>query len=166
MTPTRRRLKARSLSKAPITYWLTKGTEHKRVRQKLFYSFLAVLIVGTITLLIGAGYGLRYILANHLDFKYEMVLPFALAAFPLIWVSRILSRRMLTNIALEEDAGERVAMAQTFLALMEDGDKVKEADRILILASLFRPSAKGDGDDATPPNWFDALMQRIGPKKD
>ncbi len=72
-----------------------------------------------------------------------------------------LSRQFLGHRALEADAAERVAMVQTFLALMEKPEHVAQADRLLILGALFRPSAKGDGDDAAPPSWLDLVMQRI-----
>jgi hypothetical protein len=83
-------------------------------------------------------------------------------AFLAVWVLRIISRQLLTHFVMASDAGERVAMIKTFLALMQLPEHVKEEDRILILSSLFRPSAKTE-DAATPPNWFDLLMQRVKP---
>ena len=75
---------------------------------------------------------------------------------------RIISRQLLVNFSFASDAGERVAMVKTFLALMQKPEHVSENDRVLILSALFRPSTKSD-DDAAPPNWFDLLMNRVKP---
>jgi hypothetical protein len=150
--------------KAPITYWEAKRDKHRDRARTAFIWFIIILIVGAGSLLVGAFMGVQYLFEHEKEFKYEMLAFLAIGAFPIVWVLRILSRHHLGNVALEDDAGDRIAMAQTFLALMEDPDKVKEADRILILSALFRPSTKSDSDDATPPNIADALMQRVVPK--
>ena len=74
---------------------------------------------------------------------------------------RLVSRVFLSNLALQTDSSERVVMIQTFLALMEDEEKVKEEDRMLILPAIFRPSPTLHGsDDAAPPHWS-AVYQKF-----
>jgi len=79
----------------------------------------------------------------------------------LFWAARVLLKTYLTERHLERDASERSVMTQTFLALIKDGG-VKDEDRLVILNSLFRPSADlpssddGPGDIALP-----ALMARL-----
>jgi hypothetical protein len=43
---------------------------------------------------------------------------------------------------------------------MQKPDHVKDTDRALILAALFRPAGKTE-DDATPRNLVDAVVQRV-----
>jgi hypothetical protein len=54
----------------------------------------------------------------------------------------------------------RMAMVMTFLALMQKPDHVKEADRILILVSLFMPATQVSNDGA-PRRWFDLVTEHI-----
>lgn len=79
------------------------------------------------------------------------------------WVLRSVYRIFLTNFAAYNDAKERVVMFHTYLNLLEDDKAIEDADRILILQALFRPTAAmGGSDDGVPPNWFDILLQRVG----
>jgi hypothetical protein len=54
-------------------------------------------------------------------------------------IVRILVRLLLSNIHLLTDAGERVTMVQTYLALLKRG-KLKDDERMFILQTLFRPT--------------------------
>ena len=75
---------------------------------------------------------------------------------------RLLSRIFLTNLSLHADCAERVAMIETFLALMQDEKKVKEDDRVLILQALFRRSAPPPGPDETAPSHLiNQLLKQI-----
>ena len=62
-----------------------------------------------------------------------------------IWVLQIISRIFLSSIAGLNDAGARVAMVQTYLALVHDTSGAAESDRQVILRALF------SGDAAVPP---------------
>jgi hypothetical protein len=100
-----------------------------------------------------------------LALPYAYYLPTLAVFFLCVWVLRIFSRQLLSNLSLSSDAGERVAMVKTFLSLMQMPEHVKEPDRVIILSALFR-STSTQPEDATPPNWFDMIMQRLGPKAD
>ncbi len=81
------------------------------------------------------------------------------------WVIRILVRLFLSHIHLENDAAERVTMAQTFLALKRDSALSGTEHIGTILAALFRPT--GDGivkDEGLPPTAMEWLTKLGGNK--
>lgn len=61
-----------------------------------------------------------------------------------IWVLQIISRVFLTSVSGMNDAGARVAMVQTYLALARDTSTAADGDRQIILRALFA------GEAATP----------------
>ncbi|WP_152680417.1 hypothetical protein [Chromobacterium subtsugae] len=76
------------------------------------------------------------------------------------WVIRIGVRMLLSHIHLENDAAERVTMAQTYIALLRRGKLPEGDDLKTVLAALFRPS--GDGivkDEGIPPSMMDLLTK-------
>lgn len=76
------------------------------------------------------------------------------------WVIRIGVRMLLSHIHLENDAAERVTMAQTYIALLRRGKLPEGDDLKTVLAALFRPS--GDGivkDEGVPPSMIDLLTK-------
>ncbi|MGR2663112.1 hypothetical protein ACUXVY_16135 [Chromobacterium haemolyticum] len=76
------------------------------------------------------------------------------------WLIRIGVRMLLSHIHLENDAAERVTMAQTYIALLRRGKLPEGDDLKTVLAALFRPS--GDGivkDEGIPPSMMDLLTK-------
>jgi len=148
---------------APTTYWTAKRMSH----QKLWIAWaISFLIAGGLSS--GAVWFVWLTTAEpHFNpkeaFSYGFLLPAIGAAFLCVWIMRMMARQLLTNLALENDAAERVSMVMTFLALMQVPEHVHEPDRILILSALFRPSTH-QSDDGAPPSWFDLVMQRIDNK--
>jgi hypothetical protein len=159
---------------APTNYWTSKKTRNLDSARNWAIAFAAAAVVGAVA--VGgvwnktaepflAAYQTSLIKASApIPLSYGIFLPTLAVAFLLVWVLRIISKQLLANLALSNDAAERVTMVETFLSLMQKPDHVKEDDRILILSALFRP-APSSNDDGTPPNWFDLLMQRIRPEK-
>jgi len=148
---------------APTTYWKDKQVAHRKITAGWIAAFIAI---GALSAL-GIWRVWTATAAPHLIDKvppsYGFFLPTVGAAFLSIWALRIISRQIISNLSLSSDAGERVAMVKTFLALMQKPEHVKEPDRVLILSALFRPTVN-QNDDGAPPSWFDLVMQRIGPK--
>ncbi len=69
-----------------------------------------------------------------------------------IWILQLVSRFFFANLSLMSDAGERVAMVQTFLALSRDDDsEATPADRLLVLRALFRPGRATQFENGSPP---------------
>lgn len=165
----RQTFKSELTLRAPTTYWTDKKDAHWVACKWWAVAFaLGVGLFATAAWFIWSDTTAPYL---HVPINaggqlpqpsFGVFMPTIAVAFLSVWVLRIISRQLLSNFSLGSDAAERVAMVQTFLSLMQEPDHVKENDRILILASLFRPSSDS-GDDATPPNWFDLLMQRLNP---
>ena len=64
------------------------------------------------------------------------------------------------DLRLHTDAGERVVMAQTSLALVAESAGPKDVDRTLVLSSLFRPSSTGVVKDDAAPLFWEMLRER------
>ena len=80
-----------------------------------------------------------------------------------VWLIRLLVRNYLSHVHLAHDAAERVAMMQTYLALIEEGKLQDEGHRNLILQALFRPASSGIvKDDASPPFMAEWLKRTTG----
>lgn len=155
---------------APTQYW------KDREKNSRFYAVafgIAFLAVAASCLLVFVLLGIPYLhgVATMKDTNVlVLALPVLIPGFIAIWLLRILGRLFAENLQLSIDAGERQTMVKTFLALMHDEERgkalVTDSDRILILHSLFRPSAVSSADDAPPVHWFDILSQKLGgPKK-
>ena len=88
-----------------------------------------------------------------------------LGTFLFIWAMRILVKLLLSNSHLSADADERIAMIQTYLALLEEG-KLDETDgRRALLAAIFRPTTTGViKDEGMPPvagQFTDRLQGKV-----
>jgi len=153
---------------APVTYWESQGKGHNTQVRWLIGATIIWAVVA-LAGLYGSFYGL---LTGTETFTIAGVplpkVPLWHAAFILIlltfvlWSMRILVRILLSRIHLATGAGERVVMAKTYLALLRDGAGPKDADRQLILQTLFRPSVTGvvHDDAMTAFEW----MTRLGSK--
>lgn len=85
---------------------------------------------------------------------------FLMLAVLSIWAIRLIVRIFLSNMHLENDAGERVTMAKTYLALIRSDSLSKDKNIDSVLAALFRPT--GDGivkDEGLPPSTLDFLTK-------
>ncbi|MDP5239119.1 DUF6161 domain-containing protein [Uliginosibacterium sp. 31-16] len=90
---------------------------------------------------------------------------FEVAALVLIatlsfWFIRLVVRVFLSHLHLENDAAERVTMAETYLALISQNKLPAGEDLKTVLAALFRPS--GDGivkDEGLPPSMVDFMTK-------
>lgn len=155
---------------APTQYW--KDRENNSRTYAIVFG-IAFLIVASACLGVFVNIGIPYLhnVATMRDVNVlVLALPVLIPGFIAIWLLRILGRLFAENLQLSIDAGERQTMVKTFLALMHDEQRgkalVTDNDRILILHSLFRPSAVSSADDAPPVHWFDILSQKLGgPKK-
>lgn len=151
--------KAELTLQAPTTYWKAKQISHRWVAAAWAAAFCVAAICAAKSTWWVWNTTAEAHITDKLPLPYGYFLPTLGAAFLSVWILRILSRQLLSNLSLCSDAGERVAMVKTFLALMQKPDHVKEPDRVLILSALFRSAGKAE-DDGTPPNWFDVIMQR------
>jgi len=152
---------------APVTYWKEKATKHRNVSIALGIAFLAM---GGVTASL-VWMALQHFVIGQMPNSsnasasvpqpeyWRFTIPVAIATF-LIWPMRILARMLFSNLHLREDAMERVTMANTYLALSQAKEGLKDEDRKLILEMLFRPSSTGIvHDDASPPSILNYLSK-------
>lgn len=84
----------------------------------------------------------------------------------LIWMIRVTVRYFLGILHLEIDAGERIVMTKTYLALSREGQAFAEEDRHIILDALFRSGSTGlVHDDGGPGGLFKTLLRLVGKDK-
>lgn len=167
---------------APVSYWEKKRKKHRN------WSFVFFVLIG-----IGMVY-FGHLLVTELELVskavdaakavqpaknaassaassiIELATTWKIGSFVLLatlgfWVIRIFVRLFLSHIHLENDAAERVTMAQTFLALKRDSSLSGTEHIGTILAALFRPT--GDGivkDEGLPPTAMEWLTKLGGNK--
>jgi len=144
---------------APTQYWRQRATSHKEEATKFARRFGWALFLSIIVFILAAMP--LFDIAREKDVSLILsIFPYAVPAFGIVWVLKILSRLFSDNVQMMRDACERETMVKTFLALMRDGKDGKlidENDRILILHALFRPSSVTGIDDSPPVHWFDIL---------
>lgn len=142
--------------RAPVRYWRLRSTFHEKLAKKYAKAFAWGIAVSVLILVPGVTAILWGDTLKPGRIGVSVVL-FSLV----VWGLSILARNLLSNIHLATDAGERVVMANTYLALLREG-KLEEEDRRLILRALFRPSATGIvKDDARPPSVLVDLLDRL-----
>ncbi len=153
---------------APTQYWSDRAKAHRNLAVGFAVAFgLAIVAAVGVFFWLGAPH-LSSLSTQSGVSPVLALIPIAVPAFAGIWTLRMLSRFLSENVQMMRDARERETMVKTFLALMRDDQAgkalVKDDDRILILHSLFRPSAIASIDDAPPVHWFDILSSKTASK--
>lgn len=149
MNKLRERYQAEHALRAPLDYWSGKQSTHRTKANEL-RGFVFGGIAGALVLEFGVA-ALLFICTEWPD-TVELSL-LALGALLAVWSVRLLVRMYLSHLHLETDAGERVVMLQTYLALVDGNHLSDKEDRKLVLEPLFRPT--GDGivkDEGLPPS--------------
>lgn len=83
-----------------------------------------------------------------------------------LWIMKLLVRYTLSQIHLALDAGFRVVLTNSFLALIGEKHIEGSEARELVLKALFRPASTGMiRDDAMPPTPTAEIVQRIAGEK-
>jgi hypothetical protein len=143
--------------RASVTY-LKEGSKDRRK------AWIATAIV---TFLVGAAfagaafYVARQVLGSATPEWYKIA-PAALLATLIFWLIRILVRMFLSNLHQSSDMRARATLIQTYLALLAEGNAVKEEDRKLILQVIFRPISDGlVKDDAAPGGPWDLITRLL-----
>lgn len=167
---------------APVSYWEKKRQKHRNWSFAFFVFIGAAmwrfgsLLVAELESVANAVEAVKAIPAakNAASSAAGSMIEFAstwkIGSFVLLatlgfWVIRILVRLFLSHIHLENDAAERVTMAETFLALKRDSSLSGTEHIGTILAALFRPT--GDGivkDEGLPPTAMEWLTKLGGNK--
>jgi hypothetical protein len=156
----KKRISAEIALKGPVTYWQYKARDHI-VKSRWFGGFtvFAFVLVGAFVFA-ATVYFAPNLTLNEIKLRHIGLL--AVGATIGVWLIRILVRNYLSHVHLSQDAVERVAMMQTYLALLEEG-KLEDKHRNLILQALFRPASTGIvKDDAAPPFMAEWLKRTTG----
>lgn len=159
---------------ASVDYWGNRESFHKLEAQKYTghaskFGILGFLVIVFVVILAG-NYDIANLSINSKNFKISDLPFWGISTIIIfislfIWIERIFVRLILSNVHLATDAGERVVMAKTYVAMLREGQAPKDDDRKLILASLFRPNVTGIiNDDAMPFN-LEAMQKIIGGNK-
>ena len=151
---------------APRAYWKQKATSHRYLA--IGWLLLFCLLVGGATSYLLSSYERQIIwIAAQTQLAPELVwvtvaLRFGVPAFLLLWVLRIAARHSSDHFLRSEDAGERVVMVETFLALIQDDDSarfVQNEQLGVVLNALYRPGPGLSADDAPPSSLIEALAR-------
>jgi hypothetical protein len=146
--------------RAPTQYWREKRAGHRKASFAWLAAFTLVAVLGVL----GVWYVWHVTVEGaSREPTYTAFIPSFGAGLLVAWFLRICSRQALSNFALSSDAAERVAMVNTYLALLEGGHAA-ETDRSLIISALFRP-ALAPTDDAAPPTIPDLAAKIIRGQK-
>lgn len=163
-------------TEAPATYWKAKAARHRwvAVAAAVLFSVVGGAAIFWLSKNLSNIHSLHVVppsdaLMNEaptaLNSWLTTFVAFIVPFFFVVWFLRLVVRIFLSNLALADDASERVMMLQTFRSLLEhDEGKLQPEDRILMLQALFRPAVRASDDDGAPPNWFDLILNRIKPR--
>ncbi|MDR6954166.1 hypothetical protein J2X65_003534 [Ancylobacter sp. 3268] len=147
-----------------VALWKSKGDGHSKWLAANIFFFVLVL-VGSVLLLYEFGGDYVRGLIDVAGQNNQLAVT-ALIAAPVLgaaWLLRIISRFMMQNLAMLDDARQRKAIADTFIGLVgEPGVKVSREERALALNALFRAPPGSGEPDVIPPN----LIELITGKKD
>lgn len=153
---------------APVTYWSTERDHFKKL--------IGYLSVGIATELLVFGlviyfYSKSYLFNDPKIFQstlkqltlgtevHLLVLVLIVALF--IWIIKITFKYFVGLLHLEVDAGERVVMAKTYLALIKDAKITGQEDRHIILEALFRPAITGLVQEDEGPTGLVGLIAKL-----
>lgn len=162
--------------RAPVEYWRRRQNEHGRKAIMFGWATGLVLFAALAAMVWLAALLVLPDLLRVLPFSAELadviarreeaelghqvgrVAVFALLATPFLWGIRMLARNLVSQSHLNAEAGERVTMAETYLALLRD-EAMKPEDRAIMLYALFRPMRTGlVKEDLPPAGLLDATL--------
>ncbi|MGM0786023.1 MAG: DUF6161 domain-containing protein [Pseudomonadota bacterium] len=130
-----------------VSYWKNKRKSHS----------VAMIVMGVASIIIAAAVAGSFLLVGYKFLQvgwnevqaWQIGLMLAISTFG-VWLTRLSTKIFISNLHLRTDADERVTMIQTYLALLREGKGLDEADRQLILQTLFRPSSTGYFNEEVP----------------
>lgn len=138
--------------KAPVDYWKQKSKDHEKsakVYKSYVISFFPLSIILMLYFILLCG---KYIDIHGQDLQLIVGTMILVLTTSVLWVGRILVRLFLSEHHLSIDSKERAIMAQSYLALISDGN-VGSNHIDAILGALFRPTTDGIVKDDASPSW-------------
>lgn len=156
----RRKFREEIALRAPATYWENKRKKH------LVWSWITGILT-FVAIFAGASFFavevqslMRTSAAGQTAEVWRLAALGLIGGF-VVWAIRLLARMFLSHLHLLTDAGERIVMVQTYLALLEGDRLASKEDRQLILQALFRPAADGIvKDEGVPVSYLELLTRQ------
>ncbi len=145
--------------RAPVDYWIGKANEHRAMARFYIAWFAGVGLLGGAGLILLAIEWLMPTLDADSRAWWSLVL-FSVVIAAWAWPLRLTSKLYLAHTHLAEDSKERAVVAKTFLALKEVVE-LKDEDRHVLLAALFRSSSAGLVRDEGSVNFADLILAKV-----
>lgn len=148
---------------APVQYWTEKQSAHDR-SVRIWGAVLIVIAVAPFLAIFWFGrsaYAEFQLIRTTLSTGSVALL----LVLPVLYLAlgRMIGRLFFSQLALREDAAERVAMTKTFLALRQVGKTLDAEASKLAFAAIFRPQAV-QSDPETTLGIQDALSKLALPR--
>lgn len=153
---------------APTKYWEDKAAKHRKIAWWSSVTFIIVIIIALCAFIkVGWPTMVDIIseLASQENAGFAALLPVSLLLIPTLsvaWILRHISRLIIQNFSLAEDADVRRNIALTFLAITKNKENV-DAEMALVLQALFRP-LDGSGHAEIPPPQLDEVIKMVARK--
>lgn len=151
---------------ASVNYWEKKASRHRKTLKVGLLSLeVRVAAYFVVSGILAAIYVVKVVLPSVSPGNPSSTVVYAsLGLFIsslILWYGRLLTRQLINQRHLYEDAEERRVMMMSYIALTKEGHVDKE-DRVLALGSAFRPATSGvNGDDASPDISTAAIIGRL-----
>lgn len=144
---------------APVTYWTAKRKHHAS-KAAAFARWLAWSFVAFFSAIgLAAAVLLDLEIAQISQIRLWHLTVVTVLILAAVWGLRILVRQFLGNSHLENDAHERITIANTYLALLRRG-KVTEAEQRSLFEALMRHSTDGIVQDDAIPEGLISLLRK------
>ncbi|HRQ25650.1 DUF6161 domain-containing protein [Hyphomicrobium sp.] len=153
--------------RASVTYWSTQSSTHlKRGHLQ------KVILLGYGIAIAAAGFWaappfFEVVKSTAVDLEGKSTTPLLMLTGVGIFLISIAlwGARILVRIYMEErhramDAAERAIMAETYSALTDEG-LVSDAERVLVLSSMFRPAGESSNRDDGPETLQHAILAKL-----
>ena len=150
---------------APVQYWKGKATTHGKWELGYGVACLSYFAIAAFAIAKAAGIAIDYIA--------EFTGPNATSAYLitggallggttlLFWLGRVLVKLFLSEHHLRSDCNEKAVMTEAYLS-MNDGGKLNDTDRAIILNSIFRSSPDGIVREEGPSDFAgNALLAKV-----
>jgi len=151
---------------APAEYWRGRA-RRSSLTAAIALAMFSILAVGMIFLLVYWWPDFKKFLVDK-DGKIELgsVALLAPVVVILLWLFKMIARIHTTNHQQAEDARQRETMIATFLALTFDQSvTISDAERLVVLQALFRPSGARADDESLPSSVVEAALKAVGPTR-
>lgn len=149
--------------RAPVKYWAGKRRLHEFQANRLGKFTFMGMGVTVVVLALVAHHLFEGTLRGVWPQPWQIT-TFASATVFAVWALRLLARSYLSHLHLATDAAERHVMVQTYLSLLEGNHLPGDAEKQLIVQTLFRPTSDGYvKDEGLPLSLLEAISRQPKP---